>query len=289
MKDFFKKILKQHHQPTSIRTIHPVSGGSINDAYYVETDERAFFIKTNTNIPSHFFQVEATGLQLIEESNTIDVPHVYGYNHPDSNETGYLILDWIEGNALSKTNEQLGHSLAKMHRSEGEKYGLNQDTFIGALTQPNEEYNDWLTYYRNHRLWPQYEQGLQKGRMPGSRRKKMEALLEQLDRWVPASPAPSLLHGDLWGGNWITGPQGRPYLIDPSVLYGDHLFEIAFTEVFGGFSPEFYRAYNERFPLPEYYEDVKPLYQLYYLLVHLNLFGEGYGGSVDRILNRYIG
>lgn len=117
----------------------------------------------------------------------------------------------------------------------------------------------------------------------------MEKLLENLDKWVPDKVEPSYLHGDLWGGNWLSGPGGEPYVIDPSFLYGDRHFELAFTEVFGGYSSEFYQAYQDRFPLSPYYEDVKPLYQLYYLLVHLNMFGEAYGRSVDTILKRYTG
>ncbi|GAA0487908.1 fructosamine kinase family protein [Salinibacillus aidingensis] len=289
MEQFFAEILQDHNLPGAVRGSKPISGGSINHAYRVETDKDSYFIKTNTGIPAHFFEVEAIGLEHIENSRTIAVPHVYGYNRPGKGETGYLILDWIEGNPSPSTAEELGRSLAGMHKTKGEAYGFKQDSFIGALPQPNDLFADWLTYYRDRRLKPQFEQGLETGRMSGSRKKKMEVLLENLDNWIPENPGSSLLHGDLWGGNWMTGPKGTPYVIDPSVLYGDHLFEMAFTEVFGGFSADFYQAYQEVLPLPDYYVDVKPLYQLYYLLVHLNLFGEGYGGSVDRILNRYIG
>ena len=127
------------------------------------------------------------------------------------------------------------------------------------------------------------------GTIKGNRYHLLTKLLERLEEWIPHHPSASLLHGDLWGGNWMNGADGKPYLIDPSILYGDHAFELAFTELFGGFSPSFYRAYEDVFPLPAEYENQKPLYQLFYLLVHLNMFGESYGGSVDRILKRYVG
>lgn len=114
-------------------------------------------------------------------------------------------------------------------------------------------------------------------------------LLEKLDTWIPNNPKSSTLHGDLWGGNWMTGKGGVPYLIDPSILFGDHEFEMAFTELFGGFSQRFYDAYHSVFPLSPEYETRKELYQLYYLLAHLNMFGESYGGSVDRIVRKYVG
>jgi fructosamine-3-kinase len=123
----------------------------------------------------------------------------------------------------------------------------------------------------------------------GKRAKQLDRLLERLPEWLGHAVKPSLLHGDLWGGNWIAGPGGEPYLIDPAVYFGDREVDLAFTELFGGFSPRFYEAYREAYPLEPGYGERKPLYQLYYLLVHLNLFGEAYGTDVDRVLARYAG
>lgn len=281
-------LLKEHQFNQPIDDVQSVSGGSINKAYYVRANDGEYFVKINKGIPSHFFRVEAKGLKEIESTRTIQVPHVHYYNEPTDEETGILILDWVEGSKTPYTDEKLGQNLAQMHKTDQISFGYEEDTFIGVLPQPNGWYDSWITYYRERRLYPQYQLALEQGRMTGKRKMQMEKLLDQLDRWIPEPARPSLLHGDLWGGNWVVGSGGTPYLIDPSILYGDHLFEISFTELFGGFSQTFYRAYEEIYPLPDYYEDVKPLYQLYYLLVHLNLFGEGYGGSIDRILSRYI-
>jgi fructosamine-3-kinase len=128
-----------------------------------------------------------------------------------------------------------------------------------------------------------------KGRLSAGRRKRLDVVMANLDRWLPKQASPSPLHGDLWGGNWIVGEGGRPYLIDPAVFYGDHEMELAFTELFGGYSSTFYASYNEVYPHSDTYGDRLELYQLYYLLIHLNAFGESYGGAVDRILAKYAG
>ena len=112
--------------------------------------------------------------------------------------------------------------------------------------------------------------------------------MDRLERFIPDAGQPGLLHGDLWSGNWLSGPEGRPYLIDPAVYYGEREVEMAFSELFGGFGARFYEAYRASYPLDPGYADRRPLYQLYYLLVHLILFGEAYGPAVDRVLNRYV-
>src|SRR5690625_2058964 len=179
--------------------------------------------------------------------------------------------------------------LSHLHQHAGQKHGFDRDTYIGLLPQPNRLYDNWLDYYREKRLLPQLDLAIKRQRIHHQRRAQLEKLILQLDRWVPQQVQPSYLHGDLWGGNWLVGPNGTPYVIDPSFLYGDRHFELAFTELFGGFSQIFYDAYQATYPLLDIYDDVKPLYQLYYLLVHLNIFGESYGSRVDAILNRYIG
>lgn len=168
-------------------------------------------------------------------------------------------------------------------------HGLETDTYIGILPQPNELNANWLEYYRDKRLGTQLQIGIENGHITDKRRKQLEKLLERLDKWVPSFVEPSHLHGDFYSGNWIIGQGGEPFIVDPSFLYGDRHFEIAFTELFGGFPDKFYDAYDESYPLRKDFDDVKPIYQLYYLLAHLNMFGEAYGESVDKILNRYVG
>ncbi|MRH44024.1 phosphotransferase [Aquibacillus halophilus] len=287
MKHLIEQNLAKIGDYTPIQTIKTVSGGDINQAFYVATENKQYFVKGNKQVPVNFFRVEAKGLTLIEATKTIGVPHVFYYDEPKKGEEGIMIMDWIEGNSTNTTHGLLGSQLAHMHLNTNEKFGFDEDTFVGTLTQKNGYFNNWLDYYQNQRLLPQFQLAIENGRMSTQRRARLDQVIKTLDKWIGSSPKASLLHGDLWGGNYLAGPNGNPYLIDPSVFYGDHAFELAFTELFGGFTSEFYDAYQEVYPLPDNYQEIKPLYQLYYLLVHLNIFGESYGPSVDRILTKY--
>ncbi len=287
MERLAKIALENGRDYSGLQTIKKIKGGSINEAYYVQTIDAEFFMKFHANSPKDFFKSEATGLRIIKETGTISVPNYLSYS--DQPGKAFLLLDWIEGAKTDKTEVILGQKLAELHRCFGRMHGFKNDTYIGLLPQPNELNANWLEYFRTFRLGSQLEQGIQKGLIDGTRRKRMELLMERLNEWVPSFVEPSHLHGDLYAGNWIVGPGGEPYIVDPSFLYGDRHFEIAYTELFGGFSNKFYEAYEESYPLRKDYEDVKPIYQLYYLIAHLNLFGETYGKDIDNILNRYIG
>ncbi|GAA0431181.1 fructosamine kinase family protein [Lentibacillus halophilus] len=287
MKTVVDKALKKAGDETPLKKVTRVGGGSISASYFAETHQGRYFVKYHPNAPARFFELEAKGLDLISQTDSIAVPDVCAYS--DESGGAFLVMEWIEGTPSADTQRQLGDRVAKMHQSFGDKHGLDVDTFIGTLPQPNGLFSSWLAYYRDQRLGAQLQLGIDRGRITGERRHRMETLLENLGKWVPDDTAPSSLHGDLWGGNWLVGSGGIPYVIDPSFLYGDRHFELAFTELFGGYSNDFYRAYEERFPLSPDYDDIKPLYQLYYLLVHLISFGEGYGPPVDAILKRYCG
>lgn len=282
-----KIALESGRDYSEIETIKKIQGGSINEAFYVQTVDAEFFMKFHPNSPKGFFKSEAIGLRLIKETETISVPHYLSYSDQPGN--AFLLLEWIEGVKHERTDEILGQKLAELHKCYGRMHGFETDTYIGILPQPNILHANWLEYYRDYRLGTQLEIGIEKGLITDKRRKRLEQLLDRLDEWVPSFVEPSHLHGDLYAGNWIVGPGGEPFIVDPSFLYGDRHFEIAFTELFGGFPKVFYEAYEESYPLRKDYEDVKPIYQLYYLLAHLNMFGEAYGESVDKILERYVG
>lgn len=286
MKRRIMKALRQLEQNPRLRSIQSVSGGDINEAFFVETDLQQYFVKLNKKQPLDFFRFEMDGLRKISETHTIACPRIYALLEIEG--IPMLWLEWIEGRKTKDTEKRLGENLAALHLCEAENYGYEKQGYIGGLRQENALYDDWLTYYRDFRLGGQLERGRQEGRISHEREKRLERLLEQLERWIPNQPKKSILHGDLWGGNWMTGPEGKPFVIDPSVLYGDHEFEIAFTELFGGFNGDFYQAYNSVLPLSDTYEERRELYQLYYLLVHLNLFGESYGRPVDQILKKYV-
>lgn len=272
-----------------IKSIKRISGGDINEAYYVRTCNHEYFVKLNKQVDLSFFESEAEGLKLIRQTRTIAVPEVYEVFSVETADSSIpmLWMEWVHGPKHADTEKRLGEQLAALHLCEGKGYGYEKDSYIGRLKQKNYQTASWLSYYRNERIGGQLKYGQKLGTISGKREERLMKLIERLDEWVPEKPRCSLLHGDLWSGNWMTGKEGKPYLIDPSVLYGDHEFEIAFTELFGGFSEKFYQAYQSVFPLSNDYEDRREIYQLYYILVHLNMFGESYGSAVDRILSRY--
>ncbi|WP_245831777.1 fructosamine kinase family protein [Oceanobacillus senegalensis] len=285
-KETLNKVVHQMEGNDNFTDVQPVSGGDINEAYYIRTNNNEYFMKLNKQVDPSFFTIEAKGLSMLKDTKTIDVPAVYGVYEEDG--IPMLWLEWIEGNKHNDTDSLLGERLATLHLSEASGFGWEETTYIGKHKQANTILPSWTDYYRDYRLKGQLEIGRNKGLISGKREKNLMKLMERLDKWLPKNPKPSILHGDLWGGNWMVGNNGNPYLIDPSILYGDHEFEIAFTELFGGFSKKFYQAYHATFPLSDSYDDRKDIYQLYYLLVHLNLFGEIYGGTVDRILKKYM-
>ena len=286
VKSTIQLALNQINDPSPIQHIQQVTGGSINESFYVKTEKREYFIKTHPNAPSEFFQIEAEGLEKIRETQTIAVPQVYAYsNNPGGS---FLALEWIEGSKSSDTEIRLGENMARLHQHFNDQHGYDNRTYIGMIPLNNGLFDSWIEYYGKVRLNGQLQIGITNGRISGERRHRLEKLISSLDTFIPKHIKASYLHGDLWGGNWIAGENGEPYVIDPSFLYGDRHLDLAFTELFGGFSKQFYEAYDEVFPVDKNYEDFKEIYQLYYLLVHLNIFGKTYGPAVDRILKKYI-
>ncbi|MBN1427489.1 MAG: fructosamine kinase family protein [Anaerolineae bacterium] len=272
-----------------VKTV-PIGGGDINLAAYIISHQQPYFVKWHNSPPQGFFEDEAQGLARLAEAGCVRVPLVVGWGCVPDSTTCYLILEWIEReNKNDKSAEDLGRNLARQHLVKQSEYGLDHDNFIGRLPQPNRLSNSWLEFYQTQRLGVQRDLAMQQGRLPAHRAHLLDRLIETLDEWIDEDDCrPSLLHGDLWGGNWMTTTGGEPVIFDPAVYVGCREADLAMTTLFGGFPRTFYDAYSEVFPLQNGYEERQPLYQLYYLLCHLNLFGEGYGGSVDDILRRYV-
>ena len=271
----------------AIRSITPVGGGDINAAARVETPDARYFVKWNFHPRPRMFEAEARGLNLLAAAAALRVPRVVAV----IDQPAALVLDWIDlGSNKSAAAEALGRGLAQQHRSTAPAYGLDHDNYIGSTPQRNTPARSWIEFYRDQRLGAQRALAQQNGHLRADRARRLDRVMERLDQWIDdATASPALLHGDLWGGNYLIDAQGNPVLIDPAVYYGDREAEIAFTELFGGFGARFYAAYHETWPLERGYADRRDLYNLYHLLNHLNLFGEGYGGSVDAILRHYAG
>ena len=205
----------------------------------------------------------------------------------------YLVLEWIETDGARShdaTMEDFGARLAAMHRHTASQHGLEIDNFIGRLPQRNTPDPSWSAFYRDQRIRPQMEMARQRGLLPKRREDLLTRLMDRLpDLLDDAAIQPALLHGDLWGGNYLIDDQGEAVLIDPAVYYGHREMDLAMTALFGGFSRRFYEAYAAAYPLDPGYDERQPLYQLYYILAHLNLFGESYGGRVDSLAAYYVG
>jgi len=264
-----------------------VSGGDINTAEVLEGGGRRYFVKLNDAARLAMFEAESEGLAEITNSKSVRVPQPVCLGTHDSQ--AFLVLEYLDiGPSAGKTEELLGRQLAAMHRSTTTGFGWRRDNTIGSTPQINTAEQNWVTFYREHRLRFQLE--LAARNSPGGKLlRRGEQLLEKLPAFFAhCQPLPSLLHGDLWGGNHAALRDGTPVIFDPAVYYGDRETDLAMTELFGGYSPGFYAAYNEAWPLDAGYRVHKNLYNLYHLLNHFNLFGGGYGGQSERIIDMLL-
>ncbi|WP_406683089.1 fructosamine kinase family protein [Seonamhaeicola sp. MEBiC1930] len=278
---YFENFLNQN-----IETIQSVSGGDISEAIVIKTDKQKYFVKTNTLEKYHMFKTEALGLQAIAATKTIDTPIVYAFNTIEN--VSFILMEWIETKQpSSKDFEVLGNQLAQLHQSTSKNFGFNTDNHIGSLPQKNTVHNTWASFYTHERLLPQLEMAKQKGLLSDSECPLEKQIINQTESLFH-NIKPSLLHGDLWSGNYLISKDGKPYLIDPAVYYGHNEVDIAMTKLFGGFGEHFYESYFSHYPSNADTSARIDLYQLYYLLVHLNLFGSSYYGSVKSILQKYL-
>jgi fructosamine-3-kinase len=271
-----------------IKKVESVSGGDISKSYCIHTSTDRFFCKVNENENAlQMFLAEKAGLESIKEAKTIRTPNVLSCGKHNANS--FLMMEFIESKRpTSKDMENLGHQLAAMHLAHiGESFGWQQDNFIGSLPQSNENSSNWSLFYTKERLLPQLEMALEKKLLNSIEIPSVEILLKSCQQFFP-EVRPALLHGDLWSGNYLIDSQGIPYLIDPAVYFGHHEVDMAMTHLFGGFSSSFYAAYAEQIPQESLQNERKDMYQLYYLLVHLNLFGRSYYPTVIHLLKTYF-
>ncbi len=282
-------LLAQIGDATQITRLTPVSGGCIHSVFQITTKLRAYLLKWNPNPLPDIFESEAQGLGLLADTGAVRVSQVLGVHR----RPNFILLEWIQSDVDPPdwNQEQLGGQLAALHRlSAGQSYGLNRDNYIGANPQINAWRTSWLEFFRDCRLGPQMKMAVATGALSGASVRKLEGLIDHLDHWIDdRNSRPSLLHGDLWAGNVISGPGRQPVLIDPAVYYGDREADLAFSELFGGFSRRFYQAYQDVWPIDPGYTERRDLYNLYHLLNHLNLFGGVYSGSVRAIIDHYAG
>lgn len=263
-----------------IRDARALSGGDINEAYSVTlADGRACFVKTNRAPPAGMFPAEARGLVWLGEAKAARVPQVIAADER------FLVLELVRpGHPSRSFDDDLGHGLAALHRAGPHAFGLDHDNFIGRLPQSNQTAATWSAFYRDERLVPQIRRATDAGRVSPGMRRSFARLLENLGALVGPPEAPARLHGDLWGGNLMCDERGNPCLIDPAAYGGHREMDLAMMRLFGGFKDRTFAAYAEAYPLSPGHAERVALYQLYPILVHVNLFGGSYLASVESAL-----
>jgi fructosamine-3-kinase len=270
----------------SILNINSVGGGSINQCYRLHTSQGNFFLKTN-NAPfaSDMFKKEAKGLQTLIQAHAFLVPEAILQGKTD--DFDFLLLEHIERGIATADSWQLaGKQLAQLHQIHASQHGLDYDNYIGSLPQSNRQHQKFYDFFINERLEPQVRMAEKKGLLNCTATDYFESLYVKLPTLLP-DEQPALLHGDLWSGNMFFDTTGNPVIFDPAVYYGNRESDIAFTKLFGGFNDNFYKSYHYHFPMQNGFRERIDLYNLYPLLVHLNLFGTGYLHDVMNIVKRY--
>jgi len=286
-------------RPFKLKKQSAMGGGSINKANLIEgfMDENGhekkanFFIKINHKNRIEMFEAEATGLNAIANTQTIRVPYVLCSGI--EGEQSYLLLEALPISAGDDDSaSRLGQQLANLHKNTVEQFGWKQNNTIGVTRQINTPIDkgtdNWIRFWREQRLGYQFELAKQNG-VASSLLNKAEKLLADLDRFFEGYEVePSLLHGDLWSGNYAYLNNGEPVIYDPALYYGDRETDIAMTELFGGFTTEFYQSYNKTWPLDKGYKQRKNLYNLYHILNHYNMFGGGYAMQAENMLEQLL-
>jgi fructosamine-3-kinase len=269
-----------------------VGGGCINQGYKISGGFRHYFVKLNRAVDIAMFEAEAKGLQQMFKTQTIRVPQPICWGTSDN--SAYLVLEWLDlgGRGGNQAWEEMGRKLAAMHRfippvkgEEKGQFGWDINNTIGSTPQINTWTKDWVEFWREHRIGYQLKLGKRKGGYFPNGEKLLEKIPELLAGY---DPQPSLVHGDLWGGNASVTADGEPVIFDPATYFADREVDIAMTELFGGFSSAFYQGYHKEWPLEEGYEQRKILYNLYHILNHFNLFGGSYESQANQMINRLL-
>lgn len=277
---FLKQLLQQHE--LELRYSERLFGGDINEVYKLNTSEGELVVKLNdaTRFPG-MFEAEKEGLGSLANSDSFRIPATMSCGEYE--DKSFLLMEYISpGKPSSGFWQEFASQLAALHSNSEENFGYPSNNYIGSLPQFNKWENTASEFYINQRLEPQFKLAYERG----FSFQDLNSFFKSVERLIP-NDAPALVHGDLWNGNYMVDQTGQPVLIDPAVSYSIREMDLAMMKLFGGFAEEAYEAYDDHFPLKSGWQERIPLYQLYYLLVHLNLFGSGYLGQVRSILGRF--
>lgn len=288
----FKNYLSQKisiffKEKQEVLSASPVHGGSINSCFQLITNKGRYFIKTNVaeKYPG-MFEAESKGLDLLKSTHTFRIPDVHFTG--DHRGQAFILMEYISSSASGEANwEEFGISLSKLHQQYSTFFGLEYDNYIGSLPQLNKNKNNWAEFFIENRLMVQQKSAMDSKRIDSNTSKMLDKLYSKMEQLFP-NEKPSLLHGDLWSGNFLNDENGKPVIVDPAVYYGHREMDIAMSKLFGGFNDQMYRNYNQEFPLENGWQERLDLCNLYPIMVHVNLFGGSYATQCKQILQRFI-
>jgi fructosamine-3-kinase len=281
-----RHIEQSNGQVFAVKQQQSVGGGSINAAFILTSENCAkYFVKTNTSGQKAMFEAEARGLQAMASSETIKVPVPVCFG--DDGEQSYIVMEYLEMNGRAD-QVVLGEQLAAMHRVTADRFGWEIDNTIGDTPQPNAWQDNWLQFWQEQRLGFQLQLAAQSGYGGELQSLGEKLLLEMPKLFTGREVTPSMLHGDLWGGNVAGLSDGTPVIFDPAFYYGDREADLAMTYVFGGFGPDFYFSYQDAYPLDDGFVVRKTFYNIYHIINHLNMFGGGYHGQAIHMLEQVL-
>jgi fructosamine-3-kinase len=281
------QLAKEFGNHFSLNNFSFSSGGCVSNGGKLQTSHGDFFLKWNDakKFPG-MFQAESRGLQLLKETKSLYIPEVVLVD--EAHGLQYLLMSFTEEGKKTKNFwDELGRGLANLHQRSNNQFGLDDDNYIGSLPQRNRQRNSWIEFLESERIRPQMKLAEDNHLINASLKREMEQLMTRLPDLL-VEERPSLLHGDLWSGNLMTTSNGSPSLIDPAVYFGHREVDLAMTKLFGGFDAQFYESYRESFPMEPGSEQRMEIYNIYPLLVHVNLFGGAYLTQLRQTVLRYL-
>jgi len=280
-----QQLSKHFNQSVQIKSHQQVYGGDINKTYQLQTNIGSFFLKINNGSLNDMFEKEFADLQLLYQTQTIKIPQPILYGELENKI--FLVTEFVQkGNPSKDFWQTFAQQLAALHKHSNEKFGLDTDNYTGSLHQQNNFCNTWSEFYATQRILPLAQLAFNQNKFDSKDLARIEKLCTRFNELF-AKEKPSLIHGDLWSGNFMSDENGMPVIYDPAVYYGNREMDIAMSLLFGGFDKKFYDYYNEVFPLQSTWKERVQLCQLYPLLVHLILFGGHYYNSVINIIEIY--